>query len=152
MAWFELTDKIWYGNMDAPVQAKGKYKAILDLAEGYTDPPYHYSLSALDKKMDVFRMPITEDELATPEWIGKLQTFRFFVAYNNLYPLLVHCFAGQCRAPITAVYFAWDEGGRYSTDLTCLLMQMRELGKTHGVDEKRRYHASLQEYMRQNSR
>lgn len=148
MALFKLTDQVWWGNMNAPVDHRGEYKSILDVSGIYNSDNNHYRLSQIDSTTAVFRVYANEDHPATPEFAMMLDGIAEAVRNGKLFPLLVHCFAGQCRAPVTACYMAWilspDRTRRHADDLWARVL---ELGKDHGVDQRRLYSPSLRDIM-----
>lgn len=152
MAVCQLTEKIWWSNMHGPVEAKGLYKSILDMSGDYIGDGQHYRLSQIEPRTMVFRLWANEDVAPDNALLQGLENIRSALNGFQAFPLLVHCYAGQCRAPATAVFMAWLEN-QTKTYLDNLRARMKELAPLNGgVDERRLYHRLLQEHMTANSK
>lgn len=142
MAHFELCEKVWWGDMQSPVVLAGRYRSVLDLASNYVADCHHYRHSQVPADAVYFRLPTDEDRAVTPDFCQLLEDIFSTVAYNRLFPLLVHCMAGQCRSPIVAAYAAWSLDGHYHFGrFTPIYDRVRSLRVD--IDDKRAFHSSL---------
>lgn len=124
---FKLSEKVWWGSMQAPVEASGAYRSILDLANNYTSDEHHYRISQIPDNVVIVRLPI-EELVPCSEWLAKqIKVMLDAIDELQLYPLLVHCGAGWHRSPIVAVYAEWLRGPRTLESLTTLRDKMLEL-------------------------
>lgn len=72
MALFKLTDQVWWGNMNAPVDHRGEYKSIVAVVRIVNSRHVQNRLAQIDPTTAVFRVYANEDHPATCEsvyWI-----------------------------------------------------------------------------------
>lgn len=151
MAVFKLSNEIWWGDMNSPVEQAGNYRSLIDLASNYTADDKHYRLSQVPNNIPILRFPTNEDQPLNGSEILFLERIYDVIHAGNFYPLLIHCMAGQCRSPMVAVHAEFMnqviKGNGYKTDsFIAIYSKMRVL--RFDIDDKRAFHADLKAHLR----
>ena len=131
MAVWKLTDNIWWGDAAAPFECRHTAKSVICVAENaelasHGFSPYLQHLNPPDPKpKPLFWLPINDYVEADRDYVLLLNSVLDVVAIGNLFPLLIHCYAGVHRSPATAIYAAvLQQGGGYQ-DLHAKARELR---------------------------
>lgn len=118
MSVWKLTDSIWWGDVEAPRECLWTAKSVICVAENreLADPqlsPYAVHLSAGCSTKPVFWLPRNDYVEVDHQYVVALNGVIKAIDAANLYPMLIHCYAGVHRSPAVAIYAAVQDGGDY---------------------------------------
>ena len=110
MAFWKLTDDIWWGDVVSPDECLHTAKSVICVADNpelviHAFSPYVQHLYHPDPKpKPFFWLPINDYVEVDSDYIKTLDAVIDIVIDRSLYPLLVHCYAGIHRSPAVAIY------------------------------------------------
>lgn len=135
MIW-KLTDKVWWGNAEAlsEVYAQG-VRCVLAVGGNIADKPLGCTPLGVDEKIPYLRVAWPDHEPPPAEYLGLLLDVVGVVRRLELFPLLVHCRAGQMRSPLVAAIATHQVHGGEFADILAEVRRlrpdvMRDAGKT----------------------
>lgn len=110
MAVWKLTDNIWWGDAAAPFECRHTAKSVICVAENlelanHQFSPYLQHLNHPDPKpKPFFWLPINDYVDVDSDYIEMLDGVLGVIDNGDLFPLLIHCYAGIHRSPAVAIY------------------------------------------------
>lgn len=110
MAVWKLTDNIWWGDAAAPFECRHTAKSVICVAENaelanHGCSPYLQHLMPPDPKpKPLFWLPINDYVEVDRGYIEMLDGVLGVIDSGDLFPLLIHCYAGIHRSPAVAIY------------------------------------------------
>lgn len=136
MSVWKLTDNIWWGDANSPRECLDTARAVICVAENpeltlLQFSPYrqhlipYYQNVARAKHKPFFWLPRNDHVEVDRDYIRILRTVIEMVDGEDLYPLLIHCYAGVHRSPAVAIYAGTITGGGTREALHAKALQLR---------------------------
>lgn len=136
MIW-RLTEEVWWGDRFSLTDAEVKgheVGAVLNLAhnltEHYGGPPHVYDLLSLSEEIPYFRLARRDEQEVDEVFIQNLNAILDVIERGEHHPVLIHCWEGRHRSPVTAVYAAFRRGEPTEIRFNELYGRMLELRPT----------------------
>ena len=121
----KLTDHVWYGNWQAPLECAQTAGSIINVAHHFRPSrgrdAYWRNLAAIPHTVPLFRLARRDKDEFTADYANELIGAIEIIKQSNAFPLLTHCQMGGHRGPSAAVFAAWHLGGRGAEWLSYLV-------------------------------
>lgn len=102
--YWKLTEQIWWGDRHAVFELKNEVRSVLNLAHNSELAPgkTKYNPLVLDGTIPYFRLGARDRAFLPGNFLGELSTLLDICLLHT--PTLIHCYLGQHRSPIVAVW------------------------------------------------
>lgn len=107
MAFWKLTENVWFGDRGSPEETRDTAKSVIslaynsDLRDKPHRNPYYTILPALKP---YFWFPRPDESPPDEKYLSLLDKVILGMHSGGFHPMLVHCWGGQHRSPATAIY------------------------------------------------
>lgn len=111
---YRLSDKIWWGNWQAPAEAcaEGTPPAVVVNVAHSLRRSYWRSLAVLPRETLYYRFARHDDtEVNGGNYLQLLTSVIRGAMRDGRFPILVHCRVGRHRSPATAIFFEMVRNG-----------------------------------------
>lgn len=116
----KLTDKVWFGDANAPKEAGDSVKAIINVAHVIRGPRFCSDINAISRHAVYFRLPKKDREQWDGNYFEALLDIMELVATREWFPVLTHCQFGGHRGPSAGICMAWALSDRKLSTLNSL--------------------------------
>ncbi len=118
---YKLTDQVWWGNWESPVEAGRQVKCIINVAHSFSRRrgrnAYWARLEQVPWTNIYFRLALKDRMDVTPQYMNALAAAVDSAVHLDSLPILTHCQMGGHRGPTSAIFVAWHLDGRTRADL-----------------------------------
>ncbi len=113
---YKLTDKVWWGNWESPVEAGREVRCIINVAHSFSRRrgrnAYWARMEQVPWDTITFRFAKKDRMDVTPEYLSWLAAAADIAVQGGKLPILTHCQMGGHRGPTSAIFVAWHLDGR----------------------------------------
>ncbi len=127
----KLTDRVWWGNWQAPVECLGQVGTIINVAHSFSRRrgrnAYWANLEQVRWDVMYFRLAKKDRMDIDEKYADALASVVDSVSLLGKFPILTHCQMGGHRGPTSAIFVAWHLAGRKQAALRNLHMEALRL-------------------------
>ena len=128
---YKLTDKVWWGNWQAPVECVGQVGTIINVAHSFSARRgrnlYWANLEKVRWDVLYFRLAKKDRQDIDAKYAAALAKAVDAAMLLDKLPILTHCQMGGHRGPTSAIFAAWHLSGRTHDALDRLHARALEL-------------------------
>lgn len=112
----KLSDKVWYGNWEAPFECAKEVGSVINVAHHFRASrgrdKYWDNLKHIPHTVPLFRLSLRDKDTFTDQYARSMMQILDVINQMGAFPLLAHCQMGGHRGPSAAVFAEWYWSGR----------------------------------------
>ncbi len=144
--YWRLSEKVFWGDINSIKETREVVKSTIGLCDNNELKTYKFSpFSVLPYTNPYFWHPIPDEGIPNTDFINLLLTVVGSYIKQQRFPILVHCYAGQHRSTITAIFTEMLLSGFNQENFDLLKNKIKSLQPLY---HEREYSLALQEYIK----